>query len=167
MSIDELLKQTTPRPWRAVNGMDRWRVESADFYICAMSDNGRSGELDAELICLAVNAFCTHFAGDGSRREAERPSSIGLSDSTQATKAHDLYRDLPFMLEEWQETILRERIADLLREHEELAIRGVMRIRCLNHVTIPQQNANEFNGGECGACIAEERDALKAKSGGR
>lgn len=154
MSIDELLKQTTPRPWRAVNGMDRWRVESADFLICAMSDNGRSGELDAELICLAVNAFCTQkesqtfevrqtgwvcpqcghalkpvtyhggamalnreqwesvragdwycekcksdasktgykyywnheLTGDGSRREAERPSSIGLSVASPASK---------------------------------------------------------------------------------
>lgn len=40
----------------------------------------------------------------------------------------------------------------------------VILIRCTKHLNIGQQNANEHNGGECGGCIAAQRDtALAAK----
>jgi len=42
-------------------------------------------------------------------------------------------------------------------------IASVIFIRCLKHLTIPQQNKNEHSGGECGGCIAEERDQLKTE----
>lgn len=35
---------------------------------------------------------------------------------------------------------------------------GVLSIRCTKHLNIPQQNKAEFSGGECGGCIADERD---------
>lgn len=33
--------------------------------------------------------------------------------------------------------------------------------RCFEHRAVPQQNANEFSGAECGGCIAAERDEAK------
>jgi hypothetical protein len=38
----------------------------------------------------------------------------------------------------------------------------VMMIRCLKCLTVPQQNKAEATGGECGGCIAKERDAARA-----
>ena len=36
----------------------------------------------------------------------------------------------------------------------------VIRIRCIRHINVPQQNASESTGAECGGCIAEQRDQL-------
>jgi hypothetical protein len=43
----------------------------------------------------------------------------------------------------------------------EAAISSVLHIRCAKHYMTPQQNKNEHSGGECGGCIAEERDWYK------
>lgn len=45
----------------------------------------------------------------------------------------------------------------------ETAISSVTAIRCTNHITVPHVNRTAHNGGECGACIAEERDAAKSE----
>lgn len=37
----------------------------------------------------------------------------------------------------------------------------VLRIRCIRHINVRQQNASESTGAECGGCIAEERDRLR------
>lgn len=37
----------------------------------------------------------------------------------------------------------------------EQGISEVLRIRCIKHRAVPQLNTNEYNGGECGACIVE------------
>lgn len=34
-------------------------------------------------------------------------------------------------------------------------------IRCTRHYAVPVQNRNEHGGGECGGCIAEDRDTAK------
>ena len=39
----------------------------------------------------------------------------------------------------------------------------VLRIRCIHHINVPQQNTAEHTGAECGGCIAAERDALRSK----
>jgi hypothetical protein len=39
-----------------------------------------------------------------------------------------------------------------------------MSIRCTKHLTILQQNFNEFTGAECGGCIAEERDLAQREN---
>jgi hypothetical protein len=44
---------------------------------------------------------------------------------------------------------------DSLRAQLESAFKGVLCIRCARHLAVPQINANEYSGGECGACIAE------------
>jgi hypothetical protein len=49
---------------------------------------------------------------------------------------------------------------DRLASDFENGVASVLRIRCTRHFKVPQLNANEHSGGECGACIAEERDAL-------
>ncbi len=46
-------------------------------------------------------------------------------------------------------------------EDFEDGIRSVLMIRCLKHRMVPQLNTNEFTGGECGGCIAEERDEAR------
>lgn len=43
----------------------------------------------------------------------------------------------------------------------EEAIQSVLCIRCMRHLNIGMQNTNEFSGGECGGCIAQERDDLQ------
>jgi hypothetical protein len=52
---------------------------------------------------------------------------------------------------------------DALRDQLESAFKGVLCIRCTRHIAVPQINKTEHSGGECGACIVEERDALAAK----
>jgi len=39
---------------------------------------------------------------------------------------------------------------------------SVLTIRCSKHYPVPQQNKTEQGGGECGGCIAAERDRLGA-----
>jgi len=46
---------------------------------------------------------------------------------------------------------------------EAAIISSVLHIRCAKHYTIPQQNKNEHSGGECGGCIAEEREFYKTQ----
>lgn len=43
----------------------------------------------------------------------------------------------------------------------EEAIHSVLCIRCIRHLNIGMQNTNEFSGGECGGCIAADRDDLQ------
>lgn len=38
---------------------------------------------------------------------------------------------------------------------------SVIFLRCKKHYSVPVQNKNEFSGGECGGCIADQRDALR------
>jgi hypothetical protein len=40
----------------------------------------------------------------------------------------------------------------------------VILIRCTKHLNVGQQNKNEASGGECGGCIAAERDATLARA---
>lgn len=49
---------------------------------------------------------------------------------------------------------------DALQQELHDKVTSVLRIRCIHHVNVPQVNANEYSGGECGACIAAERDSL-------
>lgn len=52
------------------------------------------------------------------------------------------------------------------RANEKLRDEGrksVILLRCTECLTVPQQNSNEFTGGECGGCIAKERDSLRAQ----
>lgn len=51
----------------------------------------------------------------------------------------------------------REEIQKALQK----GITSVIFLRCKKHYNIPVQNKNEFSGGECGGCIAEQRDALR------
>jgi predicted nuclease with TOPRIM domain len=46
------------------------------------------------------------------------------------------------------------------RAHER-GVHDVRIIRCMAHYGVPQQNNNEASSGECGGCIAAERDALR------
>lgn len=57
-----------------------------------------------------------------------------------------------------QADAINERNANKLREQ---GIRSVILLRCSQCLTVPQQNHAEFGGGECGGCIAKERDALR------
>jgi hypothetical protein len=57
-------------------------------------------------------------------------------------------------------TLAQER--DALREQLESTFKGVLSIRCTRHIAVRQLNTTEHSGGECGACIAEERDRLRA-----
>lgn len=50
----------------------------------------------------------------------------------------------------------REEIQKALQK----GITSVIFLRCKKHYNVPVQNENEFSGGECGGCIAEQRDAL-------
>lgn len=38
---------------------------------------------------------------------------------------------------------------------------SVITIRCSKHYSVPQQNKTEHSGGECGGCIAAERDEFR------
>jgi hypothetical protein len=55
---------------------------------------------------------------------------------------------------------LKSEVEALQKQLEE-KFAGVLAIRCTKHHTVPQLNKNEHGGGECGACIAEEVEALK------
>ena len=39
-------------------------------------------------------------------------------------------------------------------------IESVIYIRCIRHKAVPQENANESGGGECGACVAEAKEGV-------
>lgn len=39
----------------------------------------------------------------------------------------------------------------------------VIMIRCIRHVSVPQQNSSESTGAECGGCIAEKLYQLRDK----
>lgn len=61
---------------------------------------------------------------------------------------------------------LESDLASVKAELEEARIEGiksVIAIRCTRHTSTPPQNASEHNGGECGGCIAAERDALRTE----
>lgn len=47
-------------------------------------------------------------------------------------------------------------------EERDMFASAPVRVRCLKHLDIPQQNANEASGSECGGCIAAELTALRA-----
>lgn len=52
------------------------------------------------------------------------------------------------------------------RENERLRDEGrksVVLIRCINCLSVPQQNKSEITEAECGGCIAKERDAALAR----
>lgn len=120
-------------------------------------------------------------AGDGSNREAEHPDNRALPSPASLERAADtdvnlwipaIFNELfpnaqtgeQFDLEAVLAAIRKPcpRCAELERELDQL-IGSVTRIRCIKHIAVPQQNTNEHGGGECGACIAVERDTLKAK----
>lgn len=51
-------------------------------------------------------------------------------------------------------------IEDALWSVEQDVIGSILRIRCIKHLDVAQQNKNEHSGGECGGCIAQERDEI-------
>lgn len=54
---------------------------------------------------------------------------------------------------------------ELRAECEELrqVVNATLYLRCKAHYSVPQQNKNVFDGGECGACIAQARDEFLAE----
>lgn len=57
------------------------------------------------------------------------------------------------------EAVTKERDSIESQLHEQF--KGVLSIRCMKHINVPQQNKNEHSGGECGGCIAEELESAK------
>jgi hypothetical protein len=74
-------------------------------------------------------------------------------------EAHCLQKEIESMRETIYK-VMKDRddahgIAEKLRDEGR---KSVILLRCTECLTIPQQNSNEFSGGECGGCIAKERD---------
>lgn len=74
----------------------------------------------------------------------------------------DDYEDPEFTQIKAQKDAIEARQNERLRNEGRSSVRF---IRCMECLTVPQQNKSEATGAECGGCIAKERDALRAKVG--
>lgn len=74
-------------------------------------------------------------------QECHRAEVESLQQSIKITKAENVE--------------LRSKLTECQSQLDQ-KVAGVLFIRCTKHFTVPQINKNEFCGGECGACIAEQ-----------